>query len=177
MRCNPFGIPEDAKLTLRLLRYLHRENLDRFFGDVGVAASSGCCNLSDGINDIRSFCDPAKDTITDSILRRLFVEEEVVFRVDKELARRAIGNAGSSHRNRVLEIAQTVARFVFDRATSLLLSHVRGETSPLDHESIDYPVENRSVVVSVFRIRQKILDGDGSRFRIQFEGDVSHIGF
>jgi hypothetical protein len=70
------------------------------------------------------------------------VQEVVVRDIDEELRCGRVRIAGSGHRDRVLGVAQTVARLVVDRILGCLLPHSRFETAALDHEAVDDPVKS-----------------------------------
>lgn len=142
-----------------------------------MAGSSCSFDLLDFIDHFGPKSDSAKDAVTNAVLRVLFIEETVVFGVDKELAGGAVWHAGPSHSDRVLEIRQAIGRFVFDRLLGPLLLHVWGKATTLNHEARDYTVENGPVVVTFFRVGKEILNGDGSRFRIQLDRDVTLVRF
>lgn len=126
----------------------------------------------DGIDYLIASGHLAEDTVADPVLGVCFVEEEVVFGIDKELAGSAIRYARPGHGDGILDVAQAVGRFVFDRRSGRFLLHIRGETAPLNHEAFDNAMEDGAVVVSISSILQKILDCGRSRCAVEFQRDI-----
>ncbi len=51
------------------------------------------------------------------------------------------------------------------------------ESTALDHESGDDPVEDGSGIIVFLDIAQKVLHRYGRLLIVQFEGDLAHVGF
>src|SRR5690606_37744231 len=62
------------------------------------------------------------------------VQARIVHRVDEELRRGGIGDAGAGHRDGARVVLQPVAGLQRNRTAGGLLLHVLVETAPLDHE-------------------------------------------
>ena len=146
------------------------DRIDRYVRVAGSACSGNFLNCVDNVGSVGNF---PKNAVSNSILRFGFIEKVIVGRVDKELARGAIGNGGSCHCDRVFEILKAVARFVYNRSLRFLLHHVGGEATTLNHEPRDYAVEDGSVVMARFGVIDEVRYGDRSCVYVEFYGDVT----
>ena len=104
------------------------------------------------------------------------VQVVVQFHVDKKLRVRGVRVVGSCHRDGSTQILQAIVGFVIYRVTRGFLHHVGGETSALDHEVADDPVENGAVIETVPRILQEILDSLRGFVLIELKRDVPFVG-
>lgn len=129
----------------------------RLHGDVLHTILYTGVDFADRINNFHAFDDFAKHGIANTVLGFVTVEEVVIVGVDKKLTRRAVGNAGPRHRERVLVIPQPVAAFVLDWRVGIFAAHVFGEPAALDHEPIDDAMENGARIKSGLGVFEKVL--------------------
>src|SRR5450759_2485702 len=115
-------------------------------------------------------------------LRRCFskIEELVVRYVDEELRSRGLRIAGARHRQCARHIEKTgfaaLFSFVLNRTAGGLLLEVRGKPAALDHESRDYAVKLRAVVLLALDVGQKILDRLRRGVRVELDSDLAGTG-
>ena len=69
-----------------------------------------------------------------------------------------------------------MVRLVLDGVPGLLLNHTREEASTLDHEVVNYPVEDSAVEKAILHVPEKILTSTGCIFLVQFYDDIALIG-
>jgi hypothetical protein len=101
------------------------------------------------------------------------VEKVVVTDVDKKLARSRVGFHCAGHGNGAFEVGEAIICLVLDGSARFFLLHTGLKTTALDHEIADHAVEDRTVVVTVARILQKIGGTERRLGKIQLEDDVS----
>ena len=74
--------------------------------------------------------------------------------------------------------------FIVRQAISCLISngclggfffHAEVEAAALDHEAVDYAMEQRIVIKSAVHIVEEIFDGNWRFFSIQFDGDIAVV--
>lgn len=134
-------------------------------------------NTLDFIDDIHALSHLTKDGITPALSAFITkIQEVVVFDVDEELRAGRVRIGGSGHGNTAIDIFEAIIGFIGDGRTSRLLFHILVEAATLDHKVIDYPVEDRAVVMAALGVFHKIGDGLGSFGSIQFQCDVTKIG-
>ena len=78
---------------------------------------------------------------------------------DEELARRGVDDHRPGHRDGAAKVLETVHGLVHYGLSRGLLVHGLGESSALDHESVDDAVEYRAVVVARIRVLDEVLHG------------------
>lgn len=142
------------------VRNLDTQNLDCLDGYITMASFCRGRNIVDFIDDVYAIRDHPKNGVTDSIAGLFLVQEAVVFGIDKKLACRTIWHVGSSHGYRVFHVFQTVARFILDRRSCLLLFHVGSHTAALNHETIDDTMKNRPGIMAVLCVLKEVGDRD-----------------
>ncbi len=131
-------------------------------------------NLIDNVGPFDNF---AENTVTNSVSRFRLIEEAVIRSVDEELAGRTVGDIGPSHGHRILDVLQTILRFVFDSGSRLFLTHIGGHPAPLDHEAVDHAMKNRPVIMTILRVLKKIGNGNRRLLGIETQGDIAEGGF
>ena len=158
-----------------------RSDLFRFFDDdifhrnVGVHTGATGFHAFDLVDDILAFGDFTENAVTPTVLSRI-VEEIVVVDVDEELGRCGMRIGRSRHRDTVFFIGQTVVRFIFNRCVRFFLVHAGLKPAALNHETVDNAMENGIVVMSRTNLGQKVFNGFGSVFGIEFDLDRAEIG-
>src|SRR4030095_10692070 len=116
-------------------------------------------NLDDAIDHVHAFHDLAEYTIAVPFLGwKAVVEHGVVDDIDEELRGCRMWIRRARHGQRSDRILQAVVRFITDWSLRRLLFELRGESSALDHEAGNYPMEDGAVIKAVLGIAQEILD-------------------
>jgi len=116
------------------------------------------------INHVHTFNNLTKD-------RMHGVKVVVIVKVDEELASSGIW-AGVCHRNRTSVIPVVYRELIFDNIPGATLAGAGWVTS-LDHEAINDPVENNTVVKTFLHERFKVACSD-RHGRIERNGDITH---
>jgi hypothetical protein len=121
--------------------------------------------LGNFVNNVHAVDNLAKD-------RMFAVEEVVVDKIDEELTSSGIW-PGVCHRDCTPIILVFVRKLVLDDITRPAPAGA-GWITPLDHKSIDHPVEYYTVIIAFFNERFKIARGDG---HVRSEGNCyrAHI--
>nr|GEU28297.1 hypothetical protein [Tanacetum cinerariifolium] len=101
------------------------------------------------------------------------LRERVVLDVDEELGRCRVRRRGAGHGQRVRLVFQAVLGFVFHGVVRRLLFHAWLETAALDHEAVDYAVEDGVVVVAGVHISQEVFHGLRCGCIVQLGGDLA----
>ncbi len=149
---------------------------DLLGGNVAHSAVSAGWHFCDLVDDFRARDNSTEDRVAVSVLSLVAVQETVVVHVDKELAGRAVGVGSSRHRKCVLAVLDAIASFVFDRPVVLLLVHISGKATALDHEPVDNPMKNRTFVEPFFGVSQKVLAAFRRFFRKKLDGNITMVG-
>jgi hypothetical protein len=159
-------------LSLFVVESLHSLNdhvLDR---DILVLAKGAGFDISDFVYDVHALDHLPENGITESHGRGIFlIEKVVVLDIDEKLGSGAMNKVGSRHGNRSTVISQSRCCLVLYRIVRLLLLHVGGESTSLNHEIADNTMENRAVVKAFVNIAQKIGDTDRGFMRPELDFD------
>ena len=91
--------------SLSCFANFNRIDFDVFDWDIGVTSNFLGRNFFDAIDYIHSGYNTAENTVPETVLAYFFVQPKIIFGVDKELCRSAIGRIRPGHRNGVFEIA------------------------------------------------------------------------
>ena len=149
----------------------------RFHGNVLMEAVTPGFYAFDLVNNVHAVNYFAKYGITPTLYAFAGeIQEVVIFDVDKKLGGSGMGILGAGHGDGARIILQAIVGFVFDWVFSAFLLHIFIETAALDHEAINYPVEDGSVIVTIVNIAHEVLYGDRGFFFVQFKFDVAHAG-
>src|ERR1700677_2119550 len=111
----------------RLFDHACAENGDRL---AGAAHRIGTAEVLDLVEHVHALHDLAENRVAARIERGGVIDE-----VEEELRRRAVGIAGTRHRDGAADIAQAVAALVLDRGMLRLAAALRAETAALRDKS------------------------------------------
>ncbi len=116
-------------------------------------------HAGDGINHVHALGDLAEDGVAE--IADAVVKDVLVLEVDKKLRGGRIHRRGAGHGQRAPLVLQAVCSLVLDGRAGKLLGEFLVETTALDHEVPDHPVEDRPVVVFGLGVPDEVLDRDG----------------
>src|SRR5690554_471822 len=116
------------------------------------------------VDYVHAVDDLAENRITE--VAAAMVEKVVVFMVDKPLCGSRVDGLGAGHGYGAAVVGQAVVGFVFDGLFGWALRHVLVKTAALDHEILNYAMENGAIVMFVVHITEKVFDADGGFFGI-----------
>ena len=105
------------------------------------------------------------------------IQEIIIFDIDEELVCGAVGIRCTGHGNGVRVVFQHVVRFIDNGVFGGFLCHIFGEAAPLNHKSVNDPVKDGAVVMTVIDVGQKVFHGLRGFFFIKFQKNVAHTGF
>ena len=108
-------------------------------------------------------------------IRRGVVQKIIIADVDEKLCGGRMRVAGACHGDGVTIVLELVVSLVFDRCKCAFLFHTRFEAAALNHEAINYTVEDRVVVMTAFYVGEKVFRGKRRFGGIQFDTDDAVI--
>ena len=122
--------------------------------------------FSDFVYHIHTFDDMTEDRV-------LIVKEVVVYQIDEELAAAGVVTC-VCHRQCSAVVPVMKGEFILDRITRAPAAG-SGRVAALEHETVDDPMEDYSIIVAFF---YKCLEITGryGHFWIEGDRDVTHIG-
>jgi hypothetical protein len=103
------------------------------------------------------------------------VEKSIVHKVDEKLRGGTIDYGGSCHGQGTSRIFQAIISLVFYLGIGLLHFHLLGKTAPLDHETVDHTMVDRTVIVAFLRIGHEVFHTDRCLFGVKFRYDGAFV--
>src|SRR5262245_4607767 len=134
-------------------------------------------DLDDAVDHVHALYDFPEYAIAITFLsRKPEVEHGVVDDIDEELRRCRMRIGRARHGQRPNGILKVVVRFIANRAARWFLFEFRGESSALNHEAGNDPVENRAVIEAVLGVAQEVLDRLRRLVGIELDDNGTGIG-
>ncbi len=131
----------------------------------------------DLVHRIHAFNDTSKNAIAPAIRPWRIKLRGIVFHIDEELARGAMGIVGARHGDSAARVVEARLHRGFGLIHNGLIPgfylQIRSETAALDHERGDDPVEGGAFIEALVDVIQKVGDGFWGGFGLQFECEAA----